>query len=409
MSAVTARDEFVRAAELNDRLDDPRLGRVALDDCVREIAVGIRRANRCNDDGLRGMSKCRWVKLLAKAAERSPAARSELGVLLDDPDGHDVGGYDPWWELVAEKARDALAELGAPAVPVLVEALAHGGARARAHAAWALERIGPAALGALPVLERAASDPERDVRIAAGSALGALVDGEAERLAFVRRLLAEAPSRVAGLVMAWKLVDRTPLVAALRSLLRDPQERVRELAANHLQLLEAAASDAAEDLLESFERETDEAVRLKLLEALQEVGTSDPAIAEALFRAVMEREPRVAYRALLALSKREPHLLAPFVAPLLRRFQTAGDALGTELAVFFEALGETAPADVVAALANRLDAVAADDERAGNLILRALESMGPAASSAVPAVERATRHARASIRDNAAKALVRLG
>jgi hypothetical protein len=115
----------------------------------------------------------------------------------------------------------------------------------------------------------------------------------------------------------------------------------------------------------------------------------------------------VAYRALLALAKREPSLLGRFVAPLLRRFEDRQDVLGSEIAIFFQGLGETAPPEVVTALATRLDALGPDDERAANLILFALESMGRAASSAVAAIERATRHAKASVRDNAKKALAR--
>jgi hypothetical protein len=119
-------------------------------------------------------------------------------------------------------------------------------------------------------------------------------------------------------------------------------------------------------------------------------------------------KPDIAYRALLALSRREPALLAPFVRPLLSRFEDLADALGAEIAIFFRALGETAPAEVVTALTARLDALGPDDERAANLILFALEDIGCASPSVTAAVERAARHARSGVRDNARRILARL-
>jgi hypothetical protein len=234
------------------------------------------------------------------------------------------------------------------------------------------------------------------------------VDDERERQALVQRLLADARSRLGGLAAAWKLADRGALLDQFCSLLADSQPDVRQLAANHIELLRDAAENATNTLLERFEREPDGSVQLKLLDALEAVGTSTPDSAQVLFRAVMHGTPKIAYHALLALSKRDAELLNPYLAPLLRRFETSGDSLGPELAIVFGALGETAPPEVVSALAKRLDGVGPDDPRAANLILAALGNMGPAASNAVPAIERLAGHPSSSVRRNAHDILARL-
>lgn len=400
-------DEFVVASRLGERLDDPDLSLTNVEACVREIVDGLDRARRVKNDTERAMLKRHWVALLGRAARRTPLALEPLAALLADPDAWDAGGYDPWWESVAEHARDALKDIGAPAVPVLIAALERGSPAARVHAASALEHIGPAAELARASLERAVCDPEERLRIAAGAALGALVTRQDERLALVQRLLAEPKSRLGALVLAWKLTDPRPLFESFCALLDDPDPAVRRVAANHLQMMKRDADTAAATLLDRFERETDPDVRFQILSALEDVGTTDVASTERLFDLVM-RNPDVAYRALLALSKRDPALLEPFILPLLRRFHDRGDPLGTEIAIFFRGLGETAPAEVVTALTARLDALGPDDERAANLILFALEDIGRASPSAIAAVERATRHGRSGVRDNAQRILERL-
>ena len=72
---------------------------------------------------------------------------------------------------VARCAEDALAYIGAPSVPHLVNALERGDSGLRAQSARALERIAPAAKDALPALREALKDKEAYVRQAAAEAI----------------------------------------------------------------------------------------------------------------------------------------------------------------------------------------------------------------------------------------------
>jgi HEAT repeat protein len=71
----------------------------------------------------------------------------------------------------SDRALDALAAIGAEAVPSLVPALRNQNPLIRQRAAVALRRIGTGSKAALPELERLLDDPNPDVREAAGTAI----------------------------------------------------------------------------------------------------------------------------------------------------------------------------------------------------------------------------------------------
>jgi hypothetical protein len=77
----------------------------------------------------------------------------------------------PAWGL-KETSADALARIGAGAVPALAEALGDSSAQVRLQAARALARIGPDAAAAVPALTSALSDLDPLVRQNAARALG---------------------------------------------------------------------------------------------------------------------------------------------------------------------------------------------------------------------------------------------
>lgn len=136
----------------------------------------------------------RFAHVLGKLAE--PATVDALAALLDDPDERVVdkavqalgmvGGGAAAAALLAH-LRDArrhdgtvraLAEVGEPAVPGLLEALGSTSPRTRARAAEALGYMGVGS--AVPMLATALQDPDEHVRLDALLALGQLRGPEAE-------------------------------------------------------------------------------------------------------------------------------------------------------------------------------------------------------------------------------------
>jgi HEAT repeats len=185
---------------------------------------------------------------------------------------------------VEAKAKKAIAAIGRPAVPGLLEALSSPRAEMRAGATWALGSIGDPA--AVPAVIALLSDKERSVGNAAAHALGELRDeravepllaglqipGPDKEFHGYARLYALAdigtekalaglagiattdvrPSARADAVKALGRMKDARTVEPLGSALKDPDEQVRTAAADGLrsldtprviELLEAAAAD----------------------------------------------------------------------------------------------------------------------------------------------------------------------
>ena len=103
------------------------------------------------------------------------------------------------WTL-RETAADALARIGPPAVPALVDALHDPDADTRAQAARALARMGRVARDALPALVEALNDPDPRVRHHAARALGQMGPDAAPAIPALVRVLhqGDADSSAAG-------------------------------------------------------------------------------------------------------------------------------------------------------------------------------------------------------------------
>jgi HEAT repeat protein len=92
---------------------------------------------------------------LAKfGADAAPAVPALIRLLTDDNvlRGEDDCNY-PWWLTVADSAAAALVQIGRPAVPALIEALASPDGNVRVKVAMVIGDIGPAAAAAAPALE----------------------------------------------------------------------------------------------------------------------------------------------------------------------------------------------------------------------------------------------------------------
>jgi HEAT repeat protein len=119
----------------------------------------------------RGPTNDTTTSAAAKAVAAKPKAKvvrpaSESGLLRL----RTIRPFREWG--VRETAADALARIGGPAVPALIETLHDPDNSIRAQAARALARMGPKAAPALQELIAALNDEDREVRQGAARALG---------------------------------------------------------------------------------------------------------------------------------------------------------------------------------------------------------------------------------------------
>jgi HEAT repeat protein len=131
--------------------------------CVSVVLVSILGCQR----GPRMQSEDEAAKAAVarpKAKAVKPASETEIVRLRT------VRAFRQWG--VRETAADALARIGDPAVPALIDTLHDPDQSIRAHAAQALARMGPKAAPAVPELILALDDPDREVRQGAARALG---------------------------------------------------------------------------------------------------------------------------------------------------------------------------------------------------------------------------------------------
>ncbi len=108
-------------------------------------------------------SKFQLMFVLGRLGSEASSAVSELaGILKNGGNAH------------SGAAAFALAGIGVPAVPALIEVLEEGPPSARGSAAWALGEIGPRAREAIPALVAISTSADRNVRMHAVTALSRL-------------------------------------------------------------------------------------------------------------------------------------------------------------------------------------------------------------------------------------------
>ena len=255
------------------------------------------------------------VRRAAQAlAATGPAAAPAVARLLDDPS-----------QKVRARAVQAFAELGADAagtVPFVTALLGHQKPAVRAAAAEALSWIGRDARAAAPELTKGLEDEAAEVRRAAAQALAGIGPEAREAVPTLRKLLEDpAPAVRAWAVRALGSVHREPAdtVPLFTAALSDVATEVQTAAAEMLARIGPDARAAAPAVARLLRTKRDEAFRKQAIAALRYMGSSDPAVLEALARAVPESE-----EAALALIDRgqEAKAAVPVLSTLLGERKT---------------------------------------------------------------------------------------
>jgi HEAT repeat protein len=298
--------------------------------------------------------------------------------------------------LPSQAAAEALARIGAAAVPELAAALKNPAAVVRVRAAWALGMIGPDAEEAMPALIKALGDRDKQVRQLAAYALGEMGPKAEPAVVPLVGMLRDPAARPRQQAAASLRRIGTAAVPALVEALKDKRAATREAAAHALSLLGPDAKSAMEALAEAT-RDKHDGTRIQAIAALGGIGPeakkAAPALLEALRVKHVETQGRAA-AALLAIGAGTDEELAATMREITRKVRWATPPV---LAQFGRK-----PKDAVRPLILALK----DDEpnqRAAAAVT--LGNIGRDAKEAVPALKKALEDPDVRVRLSAAGAL----
>ncbi|HJT32762.1 MAG TPA: HEAT repeat domain-containing protein, partial [Pirellulales bacterium] len=262
---------------------------------------------------------------------------------------------------VSISAANALAAIGAPALPVLIESLKSDRASCRHHAAIAIGHIGPAAVSSADALAKLCEDDDQQVRRVAAVSLA--------RIAYQSDALKPLLDR---LIVADDLSTRSGVVQGLAGVLSS--------SARPLPLLLVAA------------RDPDSNIRSTAAGALAQHGPPTEEVIEALKRLVHDPKEHVSANTVSMLFQSSdnaatavPVLSEVLLSPeLMQQFAKSNAANG-----IINKLGDPGDAVAIAVPALAKYATPGFEPTIGRVVkaIDALGELGPAAKDAIPALE----------------------
>ena len=284
LTAVSDENERVRRAAL-----------FALDRIGPSAKGGIRQALADKDPSLRAAAVAALPQFHAEATS---VVRAVVTALEDDD------------QRVRFEAARALCELPVEsesmrqAVPALVEALGHPEASVRAQAAKSLQAVGRNAAEAVPVVLSTLKDTDAQVREQAAKALRIIGPAAEIALPVFVKLADDEDVRLAAIRGLWPLANAGDgvqrVVDVLATKLDDHHQKVRWQAAQGLFRI---GSPAKTKLIATLE-DADLEVRFHAANALASIGPDAAVAATALAELVQsDPEPQVRARACWALGK----------------------------------------------------------------------------------------------------------
>ncbi|MBW4547766.1 MAG: HEAT repeat domain-containing protein [Symplocastrum torsivum CPER-KK1] len=206
---------------------------------------------------------------------------------------------------VRHDAADAIAKIGSPAVPALIEALKSEKKQVRWRAASALGEIGAEASSAVPALTTALQDEDEYIRRISAYALGKI--GLEAALAVPDLIAAlQDTDRNLRLVAAYALgkigAEASSAVPNLITALQDTNAEVRLNAATALGRIGAESKTAVPALIVALQ-DTDKYVRQGAADALGRFGTRAKTAVPALITALQDKNNYVRLNAAAALGR----------------------------------------------------------------------------------------------------------
>jgi len=285
-------------------------------------------------------------------------------------------------------AVEALARIGVPAIPHLIQALDNENREVRAGAAEALGKIGPKAKEAVQKLIEIMLNDKEDcsVLVAAARALG--------------EIKAESPEVVSALIEFRRNVE-----AKWRW--RCSWYQLQQLRETSLRSLVRLGPMAAREIIVAFNEEKNASVKSDLVEVLEGIAslTADPALVPGIITLIKE-ERNSSVKAGLIRVLGEMGSAAEDGAELLAQIvQTATEPSGVRVAALL-ALGRIAGPGVIGVLR---EALGDRDPGVREAAAKALGEIGSRASEAVTDLCESLGDEHASVRQAAAEALAKIG
>jgi len=278
------------------------------------LAGGQAQQPRLGGSAAVGQAEVADVVEPAEAGSRGPAGVATAGPRPTDPGtaaavASILDGLRRGVRPAARQAEGALAQLGEPAIGPLCAALGDGNATVRSAAAGALAKIGAPAAPA--VMDALTGSPDPQVRCGAAAVLGELDAPEAARV--------EALVRAMG----------------------DGEQRVRFAALQALEGMGAAAAPAVPALSAALTgRSEAPPIRRKAAQVLASIGPGAAGAVPALMQALRDDDLWVRRFAASALGSIGP--AARLAIPRLRDLAESGDPAQIEAAMALRAIGRPA-------------------------------------------------------------------
>ena len=298
-------------------------------------------------------------------------------------------------------AIEALADIGAPAVPAVLELLDHENDRVRVSAIFVFHQMGPPAAGAVPVLNELLLDTDEPFRCNIAGALGQIRDPRSipaliQILSDVDPVVRECSAITLGHIGE---AANAAVPALIEMMLNDPNDRVRSRAAIALGRMVPAAAVASPALVQTL---GDPIIADVAMDTLIKIG---PLAKAALLEGIADNKDNIPFfgRALMALGYTGSD--EQTVEVLLQAFDHEDAGVRRNVAIALGALKEP-PDVIVPALVGKLN-----DESLGvrDYSITSLGQIGPPAKDAVPALIKVLENSDRQLRYSAAWALMKIG